>query len=65
MSEIKQDTSATRAASDYDPSKYSMVDADSNCQSTVTVGPEDHLVLRTSGADDQRETNEGPGKALA
>jgi hypothetical protein len=51
MSKQVQDTSANNAAADYDPSKFSQVDPDSNFQSTVTVGAEDRLVVREGGSD--------------
>jgi hypothetical protein len=58
------DTSAHNAAADFNTSNHLGVAGDSNLQSTGAIGEPDHLVLRTGGADDQQETNQGPGKTL-
>lgn len=64
MSDRINDTSAFGDLAAYQPEKYSMVDADSNCQSTVTTGGEDHLIQSTGGGDPQPDTGMSGGKSL-
>ncbi len=61
---IVQDTSANNAAADYDCSKCSVVQQDSNLQATVTTGGEDHLVQSTGGGDPQPDSGQSGGKSL-
>lgn len=63
MSDKVQDTSGYGDIAAYDTSKYSRVEADSNDQSTVTTGGEDHFVRNSGGGDDAglRDSNLGAG----
>lgn len=51
MSSTVQDTSGHDDLAAYNTAKYSVVEPDSNEQSTVTTGGEDNLVTRRGGAD--------------
>lgn len=62
MSKQIQDTSANNAAADYNPSKFCGVDADSNYQSTVTIG-EGHIVTKSGGSDLSYQESAGAGGA--
>jgi hypothetical protein len=63
-----QDTSAHGDLAAWDCSKYHVVEQNSNLQSSVTTGGEDHFVRNSGGGDDAglRDSNLGAGgKSIA